>query len=98
MPRTPSGKTITHSPFSSMCAQLAGVPTMEPPRAMATPRKGSRGRKYSPMARTMRGGSASSSIAMLSMAASKGSCPAWFATSSTRPAGTRSMSKTSQRK
>ena len=98
MPRTPSGKTMTHSSFSSMWMQLAGVPTMAPPRASAVLMKGRRGTKYSAIWRAMRGGCASISNAAVSIAPSKGSWPAWFATTSTRPGGSRSMSKVSQRK
>ena len=98
MPRTPSGNTVTHSPFSSMWTQLLGVPTSAPTRAAAMLTQGRFGIQYSPIARAIRGGSASSSSAAPSMAPSKGSCPAWLATTSTRPAGTRSMPKVSTRK
>jgi hypothetical protein len=98
MPRTPSGKTITHSSFPSMCTQFSGVPTSVPPRAAATLSTGMRGIQYSPIPRAMRGGSASSNSAVESIRPSNGSCPAWLATTSTRPAGTCSMPTVSTRK
>ena len=53
---------------------------------------------FSTIARTMRGGSCSRSIATPIIAPSNGSWPEWFATSSTRPAGTFSMPCVSTRK
>ena len=73
MPRAPSGKTTTHSSFSSMWTQFSGVPTIAPIRTMPTPIHGSRGMKYSPIERQIRGGSASRSMATLIIAPSKGS-------------------------
>ena len=98
MPRTPSGNTSTHSPASSISRQVSGVPEAAPLRAAYTDTHGSSDTQYSAIPRTRRGGSASSSIASASIAASKGSWPAWFAISSARPGGTRSMSWVSTRK
>ena len=63
MPRTPSGNAITHSPASSISRHVSGVPDAAPPRAAYTDTHGSCDTQYSSMPRTMRGGSASSSIA-----------------------------------
>ena len=78
--------------------QFSGVPTSAPARDASQLTKGSWGIQNSPMPRAMRGGSPSSSVATPSIIASKGSCPAWFAISSTRPGGTRSMPKVCARK
>jgi hypothetical protein len=53
-----------------MATQFSGVPTRVPMRVAVTPIHGTFHRKYSPMPRQMRGGSASSSIAIVSIAPS----------------------------
>jgi hypothetical protein len=91
MPRTPSGKAITHSPACSRSTQFLRVPTTDPVRTMATLIQGTVGSQYSPIPRMMRGGSASRTMAAPIIAASIATWPAWFAIRSTRPCGTRSM-------
>ena len=58
---------------------------------MAMFSQGTVGSQYSPMPRMIRGGSASRIIAVPIIAASMATCPAWFAISSMRPCGSRSM-------
>jgi len=59
---------------------------------------GSVGAHFSTIARTTRGGSASTSMAQPIIAASSGSWPEWLEMSSTRPSGTFSMPWVSTRK
>ena len=55
------------------------------------------GAHFSTIARQMRGGSASTSMAMPIISASNGSWPEWLATSSARPPGTCSIPRVSTR-
>ncbi len=82
---------MTHSSASSRSTQFLRVPTTDPVRTIAMLSHGTVGSQYSPMPRMMRGGSASSTIAVPIMAASIAIWPAWLEISSMRPCGRRSM-------
>ena len=96
-PRVPSGNTISVSPAASKRRAFSGVPTTCPMRAKNGATNGRVGAHLSTMARQMRGGSASTSMEMPIISASKGSCPEWLAMSSARPAGTCSIPRVSTR-
>src|SRR5207247_2145762 len=82
------------SPCWSRRAQFSGRPTTLPERCSITLKNGSVDRKYSPIPRTSRGGSASRNIAIESIAPSQAIVlPARLAISSTRPGGPRSSSE-----
>ena len=63
------------SPAASSRRQFSGVPTTWPMRAKNGATNGSVGAHFSTIARTTRGGSASSSSDMAIIAPSNGSCP-----------------------
>ena len=78
--------------------QFFGVPTTEPVRLISRFTNGTVGSQYSPMPRTMRGGSRSRTVAVPIIAASSATWPAWLEISSTRPSGRFSMPYVSTRK
>jgi hypothetical protein len=81
---------MTASPWCRMSRAFFGVPTTPPTRDKNTLKKGRVGSQYSPMPRSGRGGSASSTVATPIIAASSAICPAWLPITSMRPAGSRS--------
>ena len=86
------------SPAASRRLQFSGVPTTCPMRAKNGATNGRVGAHFSTIARTTRGGSASSSSDIAIIAPSSGSWPEWFEMSITRPGGTCSMPCVSTRK
>ena len=77
---------------------MRGSPVTEPQRLKSVLMKGSEGTQRSTIPRTIRGDSAAKVMAMATIMASRGSCPEWFGTSITRPAGTFSIPKVLTRK